>query len=67
MVISQQLVEEIDGFVRDKTLVLGADKAVPGLFAKTAQDIVVLGVELNLVFIQVLKQLIGSQDLGNLH
>lgn len=66
VVISQQLIKEIDGFVRDKALVLSADKRVPGLLAETAENVIVLGVELNLVLVEVLEELIGSQNLGDL-
>lgn len=66
MVISQQLIEEIDSFVRDKSLVLRVDKAVPGLLLETWQDVVVLSVELNLILVKVVKELVGAQYLGNL-
>lgn len=66
MVIPQQLVKEVDGLIADKALVLRVDKAVPRLLLEAAENVVVLGVELYLIAIQVVKQVIGAQNLGNL-
>lgn len=66
MIVAQQLVEEVDGFISDKSLVLRRDKAVPGFLLESAQDVVVLRVELNLVLVQVVEQVIGAQNLGDL-
>lgn len=66
MVVTQQLVEEVDGLVADEALVLRVDEAVPGLLLETAEDVVVLGVELDLVAVQVVEEVIGTQDLGDL-
>ncbi len=67
MVISQQLVEEIDSLVADKALVLGVDEAVPRFLLETAEDVVVLGIELYLVLVEVVEEIVGTEDLGNLH
>lgn len=67
MVISQQLIEEVDGFVRDKTLVLGRYEAVPGLLLEAAKDVIVLRIQLNLVLVKVVKELVGSENLSNLY
>ena len=66
VVVSQQLVKEVDGFVANEALVLRVHKAVPGLLLESAKDVVVLGVELYLVLVQVVKKVVGAQDLGNL-
>lgn len=66
VVISQQLVEEVNSFVGDKALVLRGDEAVPGLLLEATQDIVVLSVELNLVLVDVVKEIIGAKNLGDL-
>lgn len=66
MIVAQKLVEEINGLIADKPLVIGIDEAVPGLFLEAAEDVVVLSVELNLILVQVVKQVIGTQDLGYL-
>jgi hypothetical protein len=66
MVVTQQLVEEVDGFVRDEPLVFGCNKAVPRLLLEATQDIVILSVKLDLVLVEVVKQVVSSEDLGNL-
>lgn len=66
MVITQQLVKEIDGFVRDKSLVLRCHKAVPRLLLEVAQDVIVLCVQFNLILVKVVEEVVGSEDLGNL-
>jgi len=66
VVVAQQLVEEVDGLVADEALVLRVDEAVPGLLLEAAEDVVVLGVELDLVLVQVVEQVVGAEDLGDL-
>lgn len=66
VVVAQQLVQKVDGFVGDEPLVLRRDEAVPGLLLETAENVVVLGVELNLVLVEVLKELVSAEHLGNL-
>lgn len=66
VVVPQQLVEKVNGFIRDKTLVFRGDKAVPGLLLKAAEDVVVLGVELNLVAIEVVEEVVGAENLCDL-
>lgn len=67
VVVAQQLVEEVDGFVGDEPLVLRCDEAMPGLLLESTEDVVVLGVELYFVLVEVLEQLIGAEDLGDLN
>lgn len=64
MIITQKLVEEIDSLVADKPLIIGIDEAVPRFLLEAAEDVVVLSVELNLILVQVVEQVIGTQDLG---
>ena len=66
MIISEQLVQEIDSLVADKSLVLRVDKAVPALFLESAKDIIVLLVELDLVLVQIVEEIFGTQDFRNL-
>lgn len=66
MVVAQQLVQEVDRLVTDESLVLGIDKAVPGLLLEAAEDVVVLRVQLNLVLVNVVKEVVGAQDLCDL-
>lgn len=67
MIIAQELIEEVDGLVADETLVFSGDKRVPGFPGETREDLVVLRVKLNVVLVQVLKELLGSKNLGDLH
>lgn len=67
MVVSQQLVQKVNGLVADKTLVLRGHKAVPRLLLEAAEDIIVLCVQLNLVPVKVVKEVVGAEDLGDLH
>lgn len=63
VVISQQLIQEVDSLVAHKPLVLSSDEAVPRLPGEPADDVVVLGVELYLVLVQVIEEVIGAEDL----
>lgn len=66
MVVSQQFVEKVNRLVADKTLVVRVDKAVPRFLLEAAQNVVVLCIELNLVAIQVIKEVICAEHFGNL-
>lgn len=67
MVVTQKLIEEVDGLITDKALILGSDKRVPRLAGEARENLVILWVQLNIVLVQVLKELLGSEDLGDLH
>lgn len=66
MIISQQLVKKINCIIADKSLVFGIDKPMPIFLGKPSQNVVILGVEFNVVFIEVLEKIICAQDFGNL-
>ena len=66
MVISKQFIQEIDGLVGNKSLVLGIDKAVPILLRESTQDIIILGIKFNLVLVKVIKQIFCTKNLCNL-
>lgn len=66
MVVSQQLVQEVDGFVGDKSLVFRGNETVPGLLLEAAENVVVLSVQLNLVLVKVVEQIVRAEDLSNL-
>lgn len=66
MVVTQQLIEEIDGFVRDKTLVLRCDKAMPRLLLESSQNIIILCIQFYFVLVKVVEQIIRAKDLGDL-
>ena len=67
VIVAQQLVEEVNGLVRNEALVLRCDEAVPGLLLEAAENVVVLGIELYLVLVEVFKQLVSAKDLSNLN
>ena len=67
MIVAEQFVQEVDRFIRDESLILRRDKAVPRLLLETTENVVILSVKLNLVFVEVVKQIISSKDLCNLH
>ncbi len=60
MIISQELVQEIYRVVADKSLVLGVDETMPVLLGKSAQYIVILRIQLNVVPIEVFEEVICS-------
>lgn len=66
MVIAQELVQKVNRLLADESLVFSVDKAMPGLAREAGEDLIVLGIQLDLVLVQVLEQLLGTQDLGNL-
>lgn len=66
MVVFQEFVEKVNGLVTDKSLILRVDKAVPWLLLESSQDIVVLCVELDFIFVQIIKEVVGAENLGNL-
>ena len=66
MIIFQKLVQEIQGIIGDKLLVVGSDKLMPALLRESSENIIILGVKLDVVLVQVVEKLIGSKDFGNL-
>ena len=67
MVVSEELIEEVDGFIGHESLVLRCDEAVPWLLLESSQDVIVLSVELDLVFVEVIEEIVGTQHLRNLN
>lgn len=67
MVVFEQLVQEVNSLVADEALVFASDEAVPWLLLESTKDIVVLGIELDLVLVEVVKQVICPQNLGDLY
>ena len=66
MVVAQQLVQEIDRLIAYEALILRVDKAVPRLLGEAAKDVIVLLVQLDLVLVEIVEQVIGTQHLGDL-
>lgn len=67
MVVSQKLVKEVNSLVADETLVLSVNKRVPRLAREARENVIILRVQLNIVLVQVLKELFSSKNLGNLN
>jgi hypothetical protein len=67
VVISQQLVEKVNCIIADKSLVVGVDKRVPGLLRVPRQYVIVLCIKFNIVLVEIVKQILRPQHLGNLH
>ena len=66
MIIFKEVIEEVNRIVTDKALVVCVDEAVPVLLGESTQNVVVLRVKLNVVLVQVVKQIFGTQNLGDL-
>src|SRR6266480_4816860 len=66
MVVSQKLVQEVNGIIAHKTLVFGVDEAMPTLLRKAAENVVILRVELDIISVQVVKEIFCAQHFCNL-
>lgn len=66
MIIAKQLVQKVDSSVRDKSLVLWCHKFAPRLAGISAENLIILNIQLQVVLFQVGKQLVGSKYASNL-
>mmetsp|Transcript_15062 Transcript_15062/g.41272 ORF Transcript_15062/g.41272 Transcript_15062/m.41272 type:complete len:243 (-) Transcript_15062:247-975(-) len=66
MVVDEHPVDEVHDLVADEMLVLGVHELLPWLSRVPAQNVVELRIELLIVFVEVLKQAVRAQDLGDL-
>lgn len=66
MIVAKQLIEEVNGLVADKALILSCDERVPRLARESRQNIVVLRIQLDVVLVQVLEEFLRSKHLGDL-
>ena len=66
VVIAKQLIQEVDSVVADKPLIFGVDKTVPVLLGKSSEDIVVLCIELDLILVQVVEEILCTENFGDL-
>ena len=66
MVISQQSIQEVQHLVADKSLVVRVHETLPALLGKSPEDVVVLLIQLDFVFVEVVKQVFCTQHLRNL-
>lgn len=67
VVITKKLVEEVYGFVTDESLIVRIYELFPRLLRIPAQNIVVLSVEFDVVFIEVIEEIIRAQYFGDFH
>lgn len=67
VVVAEKLIKEVDSLVAYESLILAVHETVPGFLGETAEDIVVLRVELYFILVQVIKEIISAEDLSNLH
>lgn len=65
MIISQKLIEEIDSFVADESLILRVDEGMPALLWEASKDVVILCVQLDVVLVEIVEQIFSTKDFGN--
>ena len=66
MIVSKEFVEEIDGLWAHETLIVSIHKALPRFLGESAEDVVVLSVKFDVIFVEVLEELVRTENLGNL-
>lgn len=66
MIVPQQFVEEVDRFVADKALVLARNEPRPWFPLVSAENIVVLRVQIDIVLFQIRIQFVCSEYLCDL-
>ncbi len=66
MVISQQLIQKVNRISTDKPLILRVHEALPALLGKSAEDVVILRVQLDVVLVQIIKQVLRAEHLCDL-
>lgn len=67
VVVPQHVVQKIDGLLCHQRLVLVVHELVPRLFWVLAQDIVVVGIQSDIVLFNVSEKVISSKDFRNFH
>jgi hypothetical protein len=67
VVVSEQLVEKVNGLGGDQMLILAVHEALPSLLRVTAQDVVEARIQLDVILFNVLEQLVCAKYLGNAH
>jgi hypothetical protein len=60
VVISQELIQKINSFVTDKSLILRIDEAVPVFLGESSENIVILSIELNFILVEVVKKIFSA-------
>ena len=67
VVVPQHVVQKIDGLLCHQRLVLVVYELIPRLFWVLAQDIVVVGIQSDIVLFNVSEKVISSKDFRNFH
>mmetsp|Transcript_33708 Transcript_33708/g.88635 ORF Transcript_33708/g.88635 Transcript_33708/m.88635 type:complete len:241 (+) Transcript_33708:225-947(+) len=67
VIVPQEFVEEVDSLRRDEVLVVWVEELGPRLARVATEDAVKVGVELQVVLVEVVKQLVGAEHLDNLY
>ena len=67
VVVPQHVVQKVDGLLCHQRLVLVVYELVPRLFWVLAQDIVVVGIQSDIVLFNVSEKVISSKDFRNFH
>ena len=65
VIVSEHTVKKVECFLRDQALIHMVDKLVPGLLLVHAEDVVVVAVEGDVVLLNIIEQIISSQNLGD--
>lgn len=66
MIITEKFVQKVNRFIANEALVLSIYKREPRLPGKAGENLIILRVELDLILVQVLEQLLGTEHLGDL-
>jgi len=66
VIITKQLVQKVDRSVRDKSLVLWRNEFAPRLAGISAENLVILHIQLQVVLFQIRKKLVGTKYASNL-
>lgn len=66
VIISQQLVQEINRFISDKSLIIICDKLIPRFTKMSAQDAIILGRKFDGILFNIFKEFISTKNTSNL-
>lgn len=67
MIITEELGDKVDSFVRDEMLVLGRNKLLPRLLGVTSKNTIKVRVQLKIIRIEVVKEFLRTENLCNLY
>ena len=67
MIVSEQFVKEVNRVIADEALIFRIDKRVPWLLRVPTKYVVVLGVQLYIIFVQIIEQIFCPEDLCDLY